>query len=182
MLGIVFTSLIDMLEEKVSPDFADDVIVAADLDNEGAFTSVGYYPFSDMQKLLGVLVEKTGKPADVLLHDFGYYLFGKLAAHHGSVMGTTPNIIELLYHLDDDIHMQVKRLYPDADLPTFNVLGKTANEITVEYISHRELVSLAEGLIDSAADFFENSIIRETTKTSKDCTYEFTVKMTQAPL
>ena len=30
MLGIVFTSLIDMLEEKVSPEFADDVIGALD--------------------------------------------------------------------------------------------------------------------------------------------------------
>ena len=31
MLGIVFTSLIDMLEEKVSPEFADDVIMEAEL-------------------------------------------------------------------------------------------------------------------------------------------------------
>ena len=31
MLGIVFTSLIDMLEDKVSPEFADEVIVEANL-------------------------------------------------------------------------------------------------------------------------------------------------------
>ena len=39
-LGIVFTSLIDMLEEKVSPEFADDVMEAG-LENDGAYT-VGY--------------------------------------------------------------------------------------------------------------------------------------------
>ena len=61
MLGIVFTSLIDMLEEKVSPEFADDVIMEAGLENDGAYTAVGYYPFEQMQRLLGVLVEKTGK-------------------------------------------------------------------------------------------------------------------------
>ena len=59
MLGIVFTSLIDMLEEKVSPEFADDVIMEAGLENDGAYTAVGYYPFEQMQRLLGVLVEKT---------------------------------------------------------------------------------------------------------------------------
>ena len=40
MLGIVFTSLIDMLEEKVSPEFADDVIMEAGLENDGAYTAV----------------------------------------------------------------------------------------------------------------------------------------------
>lgn len=61
MLGIVFTSLIDMLEETVSPEFADDVIVEAELANDGAYTAVGYYPFEEMQRMLGVLVKKTGK-------------------------------------------------------------------------------------------------------------------------
>ena len=69
MLGIVFTSLIDMLEEKVSPEFADDVIMEAGLENDGAYTAVGYYPFEQMQRLLGVLVEKTGKSAFVLRHN-----------------------------------------------------------------------------------------------------------------
>ena len=51
MLGIVFTTLVDMLEEKISPEFADEVLVEADLENEGAFTAVGYYPFSEMEKI-----------------------------------------------------------------------------------------------------------------------------------
>ena len=79
MLGVVFTTLIEMLEENVSPEFADEVITEAKLDNDGAYTSVGYYPFSEMQKILGVLVAKTGKPPEELLHGFGYYLFGRLA-------------------------------------------------------------------------------------------------------
>ena len=67
MLGIVFTTLVDMLEEKISPEFADEVLVEADLENEGAFTAVGYYPFSEMEKILTVLVNKTGQSADELL-------------------------------------------------------------------------------------------------------------------
>ena len=45
MLGIVFTSLVDMLEENISPEFADEVLVEANLENDGAFTAVGYYHF-----------------------------------------------------------------------------------------------------------------------------------------
>lgn len=179
MLGIIFTSLVEMLEEKVSPDFADDVLVAANLENEGAFTSVGYYHFSEMQKLVTVLVEKTGKSAEELLYDFGYFLFGKLEEAHSPVLADTPNVIELLAHLDDDIHVQVRKLYPDADLPKFRVLQKTDSAITLEYISQRELVSLAEGLMDAAAARFQNNISREVFPLSAPHSYQFSVAIVE---
>ncbi|WP_137168318.1 heme NO-binding domain-containing protein [Salinimonas lutimaris] len=175
MLGIVFTSLIDMLEEKVSPEFADEVIVAAELQNDGAFTSVGYYPFSEMQKLVGVLVEKTGKPAEELLHDFGYYLFGQLAQAHGQVMAGRKNLLDALEVLDDDIHVQVLKLYPDADLPKFEVLSRTENAMRLRYISKRDLYPLAEGLMDAAADHFGDSLARERFSTGDPHTYEYSL-------
>ena len=173
MLGIVFTSLIDMLEEKVSPEFADDVIVKAELENDGAYTAVGYYPFDEMQRLLGVLVEKTGKSANELLYDFGFYLFGKLGAVHGEVLANANSMLDMLEHLDGDIHVQVKKLYPDADLPRFTVLSRTDNTMRLQYYSERELFALAEGLMDAAAQFYGCKIKRETHQLDKPHTYEF---------
>ena len=48
----------------MSPEFADDVIVEAKLANDGAYTAVGYYPFEEMQRMLNVLINKTGKSAN----------------------------------------------------------------------------------------------------------------------
>ncbi|MCB4438423.1 heme NO-binding domain-containing protein [Alteromonas sp. McT4-15] len=179
MLGIVFTSLIDMLEEKVSPEFADDVIVEAELENDGAYTAVGYYPFEEMQRLLSVLVEKTGKSANELLYDFGYYLFGKLGAVHGEVLANANGMLDMLEHLDGDIHVQVKKLYPDADLPRFTVLSRTDNAMRLQYYSERELFSLAEGLMDAAADFYGCKLARETYQIDKPHTYEFSISLLQ---
>ena len=175
MLGVVFTTLIEMLEEKVSPEFADEVINDADLANDGAYTSVGYYPFSEMQKIVGVLVEKTGKPVEALLHDFGYYLFGRLAQAHGQVMSGRKDLLDALDVLDNDIHVQVRKLYPDADLPTFSVVSRTEKTMVLEYYSVRELAPLAEGLMDGAAEFFGQTISRVTTKIDKPHTYEFLI-------
>ena len=175
MLGIVFTSLIDMLEEKVSPEFADDVILEAQLENDGAYTAIGYYPFEDMQRLLAILVDKTGKSANELLYDFGIFLFGKLGSAHGDVLANTSGILDMLAHLDDDIHVQVKKLYPDADLPRFSVLSRTDTTMKLQYYSERELFALAEGLMDAAADFYGAKIQRETVKTDIPHTYEFTI-------
>lgn len=178
MLGIVFTSLVEMLEEKASPEFADEVITAAELENEGGFTAVDYYPFSDMQKLVSVLVEKTGKSADELLHDFGYYLFGRLAQSHGQVLAGKESLLDMLEYLDGDIHVQVRKLYPDADLPRFTVLSRTDKAMRMRYYSERDLYALAEGLLDGAANFYNSNITRETIKGGEPHTYEFSLQVT----
>ena len=175
MLGIVFTTLIDMLEEKVSPEFADEVITEAELENDGAYTAVGYYPFSELQKLVGVLVVKTGKPVEALLHEFGLYLFARLAKAHGQVMAGRDGILDALAVLDNDIHVQVRKLYPDADLPNFKVIDRTATTMRLQYYSVRELAPLAEGLMDGAAAHFGQRISRTTVKLDQAHTYEFAI-------
>ncbi len=179
MLGIVFTSLVDMLEEKVSPEFADEVLVEANLENEGAFTAVGYYPFSELEKIVAVLVNKTGKPVDELFDDFGYYLFGQLAAAHGQVLSGKDSLLDVMEYLDGDIHVQVRKLYPDADLPKFTVLSRTDTAMRLRYFSKHELYALAEGLMDAAADHYGTPVERETIKASQPYTYEFSLKVMQ---
>ena len=175
MLGIVFTSLVEMLEEKVSPEFADDVIDEANLDTDGVFTSVGYYPFSEMEKLVTVLVEKTGKSANELLYDFGKYLFERLAEAHGDVIANKGSVFDVLESLDDDIHVQVKKLYSDADLPEFKVLSKDETSMKIRYISKHELYSLAEGLIDATAAHFGTPIKRQTIATDQPHAFDFVI-------
>ena len=62
MLGIVFTSLIEMLEEKVSPEFADEVITEAGLESQGAYTAVGRYPYDELVKILTVSMRSINPP------------------------------------------------------------------------------------------------------------------------
>ena len=177
MLGIVFTALVDMLEEKISPEFADEVLVEANLQNEGTYTAVGYYPFSDMEKILAVLVNKTGQSVDQLLYGFGEHLFGVLAGAHAEVMTDKMTVLEVLDSLDNDIHVQVRKLYPDADLPSFKVLARKENVIELEYYSQRDLYKLAEGLIDGAAKYLGNTVTHEVTPTSTPHTYIIRVTM-----
>ena len=177
MLGIVFTSLIEMLEEKVSPEFADEVITEAGLESQGAYTAVGRYPYDELVKILTVLEQKTGKSQEELQHDFGYYLFGRLAQSHGQVMAGRECLLDALEVLDDDIHVQVKKLYPDADLPQFTVLSRTEKAMRLRYFSSRDLYALAEGLMDAAADHFGDALKRETFKTSTPHTYEFSLSV-----
>ncbi|NVK56349.1 MAG: heme NO-binding domain-containing protein [Alteromonadaceae bacterium] len=180
MLGIVFTSLVEMLEEKVSPEFADDVLNEANLVNDGAYTAVGYYPFSELEKILAVLVEKTDKSLDELLYDYGVYLFNVLVSNHAEMMANRSSVLDVLVSLDDDIHVQVRKLYPDADLPSFSVLNKTNESILLEYHSLHDLYALAEGLIDGAALHFGEHAKHIVTATDKPHTYHIEVTLRAA--
>lgn len=177
MLGVVFTTLIDMLEENVSPDFADEVLVEADFPHQGAYTAVGYYPFEEMVTLLTILSNKTGKTVNELLYDYGIYLFNTLINAHPQVATDKYSVVDILKSLEDDIHVQVRKLYADADLPTFEVIDSSDSHIDLLYTSKRELYALAEGLIDGAAARFNNKIERSTEKSEKPGTYALSVKI-----
>ncbi|GGF61526.1 heme NO-binding domain-containing protein [Alteromonas lipolytica] len=180
MLGVVFTSLVEMLEEHVSPEFADEVLEEANLENDGAFTAVGYYPFSELEKIMVVLINKTGRSANELLYDYGKYLFSVLSGGHAEMMINRQSVLEILDCLDDDIHVQVRKLYPDADLPSFKVLARTDNSISLEYYSVHDLYALAEGLIDGAAGYFSEQVEHQVTPLSSPHTYKIDVKLIES--
>ena len=83
----------------------------------------------------------------------------------------------MLEHLDGDIHVQVRKLYPDADLPRFTVISRTDNSMRLRYFSERELYPLAEGLMDAAAAHFDCTLERETHQMSFPHTYEFSIQV-----
>ena len=60
----------------------------------------------------------------------------------------------MLQRLDDHIHPEVLKLYPNAHLPRFSVLETEADRIALRYDSPRRMESLAVGLIHGASAFF----------------------------
>ncbi len=63
--------------------------------------------------------------------------------------------------LNDIIHPEVRKLYPDADVPEFEFSGRDDSTLTIGYRSRRRLCELAEGFIEGAADHFGESVALE---------------------
>ncbi len=158
MLGMVFTTFVEMVEDKFSPELADSILADANLPHGGAYTAVGYYPFEEIVSLVSLLSEKTSIPIHDLLLVFGKHLFGILAHSHAGAMGRKPDIFALLASLDDDIHREVRKLYPQADLPHFTVQHRDEHSMQLAYHSPRNLHVLAMGLIEGAAEFYQTPV------------------------
>jgi len=157
MKGIIFTEFLELVETEFGLEVVDAIIEDSDLDSEGIYTSVGTYDFNEMVQLLTRLSEKVNTPPGDLLHVFGLYLFNSLGKAHPEVIRAYSDPIELLNSIEDHIHVHVKKLYPDAELPTFKILNKTDHSITMVYNSSRGLYRLAHGLIEKTFEHFNGS-------------------------
>lgn len=154
MLGMVFTELLEMVEAGFSPELADRVIERAALPNGGAYTAVGHYPHEEIVRLVGALAEETGLPAADLVRAFGQHLFRRFTVLYPEVFVGTHDVFGLLARLDGDIHVTVRRLYPDATLPRFHVVSRDERHLRLAYESPRRMEILAVGLIEGAIDHF----------------------------
>ena len=159
MKGIVFTEFLEMVESKFGLEVVDSIIESSNLDSEGIYTSVGTYDFNEMVSLITNLSDVVTLPVDDLIYAFGLYLFSSLGNAHPEVIQSYNSPLGLLYSIEDHIHVHVKKLYPDAELPTFKILEKTETSISMIYTSSRGLYRLAHGLIEKTFEHFNGSAI-----------------------
>ncbi|MEH6768871.1 heme NO-binding domain-containing protein [Maribacter arcticus] len=154
MKGIVFTSFLEMVEEKFGLETVDILIEKSNLPSKGIYTTVGTYEFNEIVSLITELSKKIDLPPGDLIYTFGLYLFSILSKTHPGVIQNFKTPISLLYSIEDHIHVHVKKLYPDAELPTFIMLNKTDTSISFIYKSSRGLYRLAHGLIEMVFEHF----------------------------
>lgn len=158
MKGIVFRELIDFVEEHFSFDMADKIISSANLATGGAYTSVGTYDHKEIVVLVSHLSEATNIPVPDLLRTFGEHLFKRFSVLYPSHFAGRDSVFAFLRILDNKIHVEVRKLYPDAELPVFEHESPEPDRLVFVYSSRRPFADLAEGLIRGCIDHFGESI------------------------
>ena len=151
MLGLVFTEFVELVEDKFSPEIADAVIDEVAAPHGGAYTAVGYYPHEEMVAMVGALSRQTGVPAPDLVRTFGGHLLHRFAAAHSDMFARHGNLFDFVASIHDEIHVEVRKLYDQAALPSFTVLSRDDRELRLFYQSPRAMEQLAQGLLEQAA-------------------------------
>ena len=158
MKGLVFTEFLEMVEAKFSPDMLDRIIETADLPSGGTYTSVGTYDHAEMVELVTCLSRETGIPANDLVRAFGTYLFGRFHQAFPRYFAGVGSTFEFLSQVQNYIHVEVRKLYPDAELPSFMYEMPAPDRFVLLYNSSRPFAVLAEGLIRGCIAHFGESI------------------------
>lgn len=158
MKGVVFTEFLDMVEAKFSADMVDDIIDDAQLPSGGAYTAVGTYPHAEMVALGVALAQRSGLSLPELLRAFGEHLFGRFAVVYPGFFEGIPDSFTFMAGIEEVIHAEVLKLYPDAELPRFVVEARDDHRLVLLYESGRHFEDLAEGLIRGCAAHFQERV------------------------
>ncbi len=157
MKGMVFTEFLEMVSDKFSANMVDDIIDDCDLPNGGAYTAVGNYDHGELVQMVAALSKRIGTPAPVLVQVFGEHMFGRFHALYPSFFVGITSALDFLEGIETVIHTEVRKLYPDAQLPSFDC-ERSSDGLTMIYSSPRHFGDLAEGLIRGAIAYFGDKV------------------------
>ncbi|MDE1131446.1 MAG: heme NO-binding domain-containing protein [Ascidiaceihabitans sp.] len=179
MKGTVFVELLKMAEDAFGEDVVDSVLDKADLENDGAYTSVGNYSCAELMKVVEAFSEHSGLSPEVLQRKFGNWMHEHFAQNFPEFYKDKDGSFDMLEALDGEIHVEVRKLYPEAELPRFTTNRKSDNHLEMVYSSPRPLVGFCHGLIEACtANFGETAEIeRGETEAEDNCT-TFQIKVT----
>ena len=156
MKGIIFNLLETVVTKEYGANAWDDLLDAAQV--EGAFTSLGNYPDADLFKLVGAASAALKLPPEVIVKWFGKQMIPLLAGHYPQFFTPHKTSRAFILTLNSIIHPEVRKLYPGADAPDFDLDNSSPDVLVMHYRSKRKLCALAEGMVEGAAEQFGETV------------------------
>jgi hypothetical protein len=170
MKGIVFTEFLDLVEEKFGLEMVDAIISQSKLESKGVYTSIGTYSFSELLQLFQNLQTKTGISIDNLLLIYGEHFFSVIETNYKDLLSSYNDPIEMLASIENHIHVEVRKIYTDAELPTFIIKEKTKKTLILIYKSSRSMHHFGLGLMNKTFEHFNSKATIVLEKIKKDGT------------
>jgi hypothetical protein len=158
MKGVVFTEFMELVESRMGLEMLDRIITEAQLPNDGAYTAVGTYDHAELVRLVQALSHASGIAVPQLIHLFGEHLFQRFSESYKPLFADSHTAFDFLARIDDVIHVEVRKLYPDAELPTLPCEATAPGTLVMHYSSPRGFGDLAEGLIAGCIKHFNEDI------------------------
>lgn len=155
MKGIVFTEFMEMVEVGHGYDMVDKIITDVNPESGGAYTAIGTYPHSEMVSLIVSLSKQTNVSVPDLLHTFGRYLFDTFVKNYPSFFEKPKTAFDFFDSIEEYIHVEVLKLYPDAQLPSFHTKLKTEKDLHLVYKSERKMAMFALGLLEKGLEHYK---------------------------
>ena len=139
--GIVFNLLEQIVTTTHGVDTWEDLLDSAGV--SGVYTSLGSYPDEELERLVQAACNALSLTRGDVLRWFGVQFFADHTASNTFLAG-----------INSVIHAEVRKLYPGAACPHFNIGATASGALTLDYISTRRMCALAQGFVEGAANYY----------------------------
>jgi hypothetical protein len=154
--GIVFNLLEQAVARAHGETVWDQLLDAVGL--TGAYTSLGNYPDEEIEALAGEAARMLGLSRPDVLRWFGQAAMPILAETYPAFFTPHVSARSFVMGVNDIIHAEVRKLYPGAACPHFNIRQDDAGALLMDYRSSRNLCALAQGFIEGAAAHYGEAV------------------------
>lgn len=154
--GVIFNLLEQVVSDAHGPKTWE--LLLRDTGLDGTYTSIGSYPDEDLLALVRAGSNRLGVAEGDLIRWFGEASLPLLAERYPEFFEDHTSLSTFLPTLNDVIHAEVRKLYPEAVVPVFGFVETTPDRVVMTYDSPRRMCPLAEGFIDGAAEYFDEKV------------------------
>tara|TARA_R110000744_G_scaffold74015_7_gene148050 strand:+ start:496 stop:1131 length:636 start_codon:yes stop_codon:yes gene_type:complete len=179
MKGIIFVKLNQFVDELWGDEFWDELLQVADLPSHGIYTSVATYDDAELFTLVSLIMEKKSLTAQEAQIAFGQWMFEQLLQAAPPEAHKFTDVFKFLYGVQNVIHVEVKKLNPEAILPEFEFLEETPTTLSFHYISPRKLCYFCEGIVQGLASHTGQQVIVEQTECEHEGDERCVMKVTK---
>ncbi len=172
MKGVVFVELLNMAESIAGEDAVDAILDECPLKTGGAFTAVGNYPCSELMILVQAFSEKLNAPVSELQNKFGRWMFRRFVEGYPAFFVGKDDAFTMLESIEDEVHVEVRKLYPEVELPTFATERLDAATLKMVYCSERPLIDFCQGMIEACIEHFKEPANIQKTDHSTDTAFK----------
>lgn len=173
MKGVVFNLLEGAVTAAFGDDMWDTLIDSAAVG--GAYTSLGNYPDEDMEALVSAAGRALDLNRDQVLRWFGQNAIPLMADIYPDFFTDAPDGRTFVEGINSQIHTEVRKLYPGAACPHFNMRSNASGDLVMDYLSRRHMCALAQGFVEGTAAWYGEAVTFEHVTCTSDgaphCTF-----------
>jgi hypothetical protein len=158
MKGVLFTEFLEYVEEDYGDAVLDEMLTLSK--DEGIYTSVGSYDHKALIRMVVSLSTICARSAAVIQQEFGARIFPVLYSSipPGAGQEHCHTSFRFIRHVEDYIHVEVRKLYPDSNPPQFKIIEESEHRLVFDYFSSRCLSHVCYGLIQGCAKYFDEQV------------------------
>lgn len=157
-MGFLFTDLMNMLENRYGIVRTQKIVDDARLENKGAFTAVGYYKRSDLERMLRSMIAELGGTEKEWLYELGMYMAESHIRRNPELYVEVRSVYDFLLRVNSIAQARVSMLYPNVELPTYEARIIGDNTLELLYSSPNRLGDLTVGWVSGKARQFGEKI------------------------
>lgn len=169
MKGIIFNLLESYIEKNFDDDIVETIFDENDLITKEPFVGPGTYPDEDLYLLIDKTSKYANKEKNAILFDLGKHMLHKVLLKYPEFTKNISHPKDFILSVDQVIHVEVKKLYPDATTPGFIYKEISNDKLEMTYLSNRKFCFLAEGLLEGTKEYFGKKFTYKQTQCKLHC-------------